>query len=57
VIGNGVALSPGVTLCGASHDLGSLELSDTAATIRLHDRVWIGANVLVLPGVEIGKAL
>ncbi|WP_164988482.1 acyltransferase [Bradyrhizobium betae] len=55
VIGKGVALSPGVTLCGASHDHGSLELPDTAGTIRIHDRAWIGANALVLPGVEIGE--
>jgi acetyltransferase-like isoleucine patch superfamily enzyme len=55
VIGNGVALSPGVTLCGASHDYGSLDLSDKAGTIRIHDRVWIGANTIILPGVEIGE--
>jgi len=55
IIGDHVALGPGVILCSTSHDDGTLGLDDIAATIRIRDRSWIGANSLILPGVEIGE--
>lgn len=54
-IGDNAVFSPGVTLCGAGHDYSQLALPDTAGSTRIGARVWIGANALVLPGVEIGE--
>lgn len=55
VIGNHVALGPDVRLLSATHDYETLDLVDTAATIRIHDYAWIGGGSTILPGVEIGE--
>ena len=55
IIGNNVALGPGVTLLGAGHDYSSLSLPDTGHTIRISDYVWIGGGATILEGVTIGE--
>jgi acetyltransferase-like isoleucine patch superfamily enzyme len=55
VIGDNVALGPGVILCSAGHDYATLALKDIAGTISIWDHSWIGANSLILPSVDIGE--
>jgi maltose O-acetyltransferase len=54
IIGDHVAIAPRVTFFGAGHDHRALDLKDTAATIRIGDRVWIGGGAYILQGVTIG---
>lgn len=60
-IGERVCLGPNVTLCTASHPLhpesraGKDGFRPLKAPIVIEDDVWIGGNVMVLPGVTIGR--
>ncbi len=57
-VGNDVMIGPNVTLATAAHPLDPLERAsgeEFARPIRIGDRVWMGADVTVLPGVEIGE--
>ncbi len=63
-IGNRVAISPNVTIiCASSPNNSNLskikELYDssiiTSSKVIIEDDVWIGANVVILPNVTIGK--
>ncbi|NED82634.1 sugar O-acetyltransferase [Streptomyces sp. SID11233] len=56
-IGNGVMIAPGVTLATTGHPVHSARRVDFARfsePIVIEDKVWIGSNVVVLPGVRIG---
>ncbi|EPF5556799.1 TPA: DapH/DapD/GlmU-related protein [Salmonella enterica subsp. enterica serovar Saintpaul] len=56
-IGNGTLIGPHVTLATANHAV-SPELRGngvTQAPISIGDNVWLGAGVVVLPGVNIGN--
>ncbi|GJM58450.1 sugar O-acetyltransferase [uncultured Dubosiella sp.] len=57
-IGNDVQIGPNVTMTTANHPIDP-ELRkkglQTNHAIVIEDNVWIGANVVVLPGVRIGK--
>lgn len=55
VIGSDVALGPHVTLFSAGHDHQTIDLKDTAATISIGDRAWIGGGSIILQGVTIGE--
>jgi acetyltransferase-like isoleucine patch superfamily enzyme len=58
-IGDKVALGPGVTLCTATHTIGfgSRRMNPhlEALPIVIEDGAWICINVLILPGVTVGK--
>lgn len=60
-IGNNVLIGPNVTLSSATHNVDyhirnkDDEMDIMGAPIVIEDYVWIGANVVVLPGVTIGK--
>jgi len=57
VIGDGVMIAPGVTLATTGHPLHPALREDFrrfSRPITIEDKVWIGANVVVLPGVRIG---
>ena len=57
-VGSDVMIGPNVTLATAAHPLDPFERAsgeEFARPIRIGDRVWIGADVTVLPGVEIGE--
>lgn len=51
--GSKIMVGPRVSFITANHDLSSRE--STSASIFIEDGVWIGANVVILPGVTIGK--
>jgi galactoside O-acetyltransferase len=57
-IGNHVMISPNVTITATGHPVHpELRKNGTQFSIpvRIEDDVWIGANVVILPGVTIGK--
>ncbi|WP_240670555.1 sugar O-acetyltransferase [Actinoplanes solisilvae] len=56
-IGNGVMIAPSVTLTTTGHPVHPGLREDFrrfSEPIVIEDRVWIGSNVVVLPGVTIG---
>lgn len=56
-IGNGVMIAPGVTLSTTGHPIHPELREDFrrfSEPIVIEDRVWIGSNAVVLPGVTIG---
>ena len=57
IIGDYVMIGPNVTLCTAGHPLDAVTrytYEEFAKPINIGNKVWIGANVVVLPGVSIG---
>lgn len=58
-IGNGVRIGHNVriyTLTNvADQDFSKLELLEKEGDVIIEDYVWIGANVLINPGIKIGK--
>ncbi|OQE18705.1 hypothetical protein PENSTE_c017G09061 [Penicillium steckii] len=58
VIGDRVQIGTGVSLLTAGHDTSILsrqKFVEFGHPIFIEDDCWIGANVIVLPGVRIGK--
>lgn len=56
-IGNGVMIAPNVTLTTTGHPVHPdrrVDFARFSEPIVIEDRVWIGSNVVVLPGVRIG---
>ena len=53
-IGDNVLFAPGVQLISANHDPSDYRKHLDGPPIRIGSNVWIGANVVVLPGVTIG---
>lgn len=56
-IGDGVMIAPGVTLTTTGHPIHPDLREDFrrfSEPITIEDKVWIGSNVVVLPGVRIG---
>ncbi|MDR1238096.1 MAG: sugar O-acetyltransferase [Propionibacteriaceae bacterium] len=56
-IGDGVMIAPNVTLATTGHPVHPARRVDFARfsePIVIEDKVWIGSNVVVLPGVRIG---
>ena len=57
-IGNGVMFGPNVTIATANHPINSeLRVRGLQYNRDVHigDNVWIGANAVIVPGVNIGK--
>ncbi|MCH4829055.1 acyltransferase [Flavobacterium columnare] len=61
-VGNGVIFAPGVIIYTRTHNFNSDDLQAIpydniclTAEVNIGDYVWIGRNVLILPGVTIGK--
>jgi galactoside O-acetyltransferase len=56
-IGNDVMIAPSVTLTTTGHPVHPLRRTDFgrfSEPIVIEDKVWIGSNAVVLPGVRIG---
>jgi galactoside O-acetyltransferase len=56
-IGKGVMIAPGVTLTTTGHPIHPdlrVDFRRFSEPIVIEDKVWIGSNVVVLPGVRIG---
>lgn len=55
--GEGVLFGPGVKIISSNHDLYDYDRGKNDLPIRLGDKVWIGANAVILPGVELGESV
>ncbi len=64
IIGDRVSIGPNLTLIAVSCANNGIEINELAyvrdtltksASIIIEDEVWIGANVVILPGVHIGR--
>ncbi|WP_321401362.1 DapH/DapD/GlmU-related protein [Maridesulfovibrio sp.] len=55
IIKNNVLVSPNVCFYSTGHDYTSSQKPDIGYRIVVHDNCWIGANSIILPGVEIGE--
>lgn len=53
-IGKNVRLGPGVKLVSASHALDDFSKHEECGSIVIGDNCWLGANAILLPGVELG---
>lgn len=53
-IGDETLFAPGVKIVSANHSLENLAIAEESPPIRIGKRVWIGANAVILPGIEIG---
>ncbi len=59
-IGNDVMMAPNVTIVTQNHKISDLTIPMRLQTapkqkVTIADDVWIGTNVIILPGVTIGK--
>ena len=54
-IGHNLRMGPGVGLISANHDLDDYDRHREAPPIVIGDNVWLGMNVVVMPGVRIGN--
>jgi maltose O-acetyltransferase len=61
VLGNNVLIAPNVAVLASAHnfeltDISIVEQGDTEIkTVIIEDDVWLGRNVIVLPGITIGS--
>ena len=56
-IGKNVLIGPNVTICTTGHPIHPAHRLDGMYSfpVTIGDRVWIGGNVMILPGVTIGE--
>ena len=50
-----VLIGPDVKIISANHNNKNYEIWDSEQSIVINENVWIGSNVVILPGVKIGK--
>lgn len=60
VIGNDVMMAPNVTIVTQNHKISDLNVPMRLQTapkqkVTINDDVWIGTNVIILPGITVGK--
>ena len=53
-IGRDVWIGPNTGIITANHKLTNPELHEDGKPVVIHDKVWIGMNSVILPGVELG---
>jgi len=53
-IGDGTIFAPGVKIISANHDPQDLSQWKLDRPIKIGKNCWIGANAVILPGVELG---
>jgi acetyltransferase-like isoleucine patch superfamily enzyme len=53
-IGADTIFAPGVRIISANHDLGDYDAWVPGPPIRIGAGCWIGANAVILPGVQLG---
>lgn len=54
-LGKNFLFAPGVKIISANHDFNEHSKSIKVPPITIGDNVWLGANVIILPGVKIGN--
>jgi acetyltransferase-like isoleucine patch superfamily enzyme len=53
--GNNISISPEVYLISMEHDPDSPVFATQGGQVTIEDNVWIGARVIITPGVTIGE--
>lgn len=53
-VGKNTRVGPGVKMISANHNIYDFDTHDPAPPIKIGDNCWIGANAVILPGVELG---
>lgn len=53
--GNDILVGPNTAIISSNHDFESRTKWKKEAPIQIGDNVWIAANVVILPGVKLGK--
>lgn len=53
-IGDGTIFGPGVVMVSANHDIMNIKESIKCRPIKIGSNCWIGANAVILPGIELG---
>lgn len=53
-IGDDTIFAPGVKIISANHNFKDYNLHIPSAPIRIGRNCWIGANAVILPGVQLG---
>ena len=54
-IGDDTIFAPGVKIISANHDTKNITSWSHERPLRIGCRCWIGANAVILPGVELGN--
>lgn len=55
VFGTNVLVAPNVCIISGNHDINDYSKHTIANPITIGDNVWIGANSVILPGVNVGN--
>lgn len=53
-IGDGTIFAPGVKIISANHSLKSLSEWEACSPVKIGKKCWLGSNVCILPGVQLG---
>jgi len=53
-IDEGTIFAPGVKIISSNHDLTDMKKYAVTEPIRIGKHCWIGANAVILPGVQLG---
>lgn len=56
-IGDGTIFAPGVKVISANHDVDDFNNHIKKEPIRIGKNCWLGANSVILPGVQIGDGV
>jgi acetyltransferase-like isoleucine patch superfamily enzyme len=55
-IGDYTIFAPGIKIISANHDINNLAMHDKKiGPVRIGRNCWIGANAVILPGVQLGN--
>ena len=54
-IGDNVQLSHGTQIYTRNHNQDNLKLLDNAKPVNIGKDSWLGANAIILPGVQLGE--
>lgn len=54
-MGNNVYIGPGVKIISANHDFSNYKKHIKSKPVIIGDNVWIGANAVILPSVNVGS--
>jgi len=56
-IGDDTVFAPGVKIISANHDINDIAKWKKCEPINIGKRCWIGANAIILPGVQLGDGV
>ncbi len=54
-IGDNFLFAPGIRIISVNHILNDEFIDEATPSIKIGNNVWLGANVIILPGVSLGN--